>query len=1809
MTKSYSSLLAIAFSILFYSCSGPANEKADDSEITYSPEVTQIINYITSGHITSDEVIEVKFVDQIVNEEDLNKAIDNPFNFSPGIDGDATWSSPNRLVFTPSSPIPSRVNFTGSLDLTTLNHEFNIESVDLKFYVDGREITSFEGDFQLENPSDPNKLVYKGKITFSQDVDLETVEEAVSLRSVKLNWNQESGNSFSFVSNPIVRESSTKQFTFEVDKDDLNLSESLSRVVSVVPLTKLEVSEIEKDELGKHPKARIKFSDQLDPNQSFDGFVSVKPNVNIKVQQLGKYLVLDGNFKFGNEYSINIEPGIKSKWGTKTDQSSDHTIKFSDIAPQVEFASSGIFMPTSNNKQLQFLTTNLKRVHVEVKKVFGSNIDQFFRNESIRSKKTRHNEFNNTYVSNVGAIIYNHTFEIGDRANEWLLHNLSLENVLNDYSNGLYLIRINFNPKDILVPIPGNQLNYIQENGQVYKPVTISDIGIIAKQYDEENYAIYTSDLRTGKPMPGVNVTISRYDNNYNGTTNSEGMAKITARNYINLIKASKNGQTSIIKPYEMEWNTSGFDVSGISPREMETRAFIYTERGVYRPGDSVNLSCIVRYNSSSKDNVPANFRLFNPDGTLVYEDTYKGAKDGFYNFSFGTDQNDPTGDWSAQVIVGNKYFYHDLKIESVVANRLKVKVTPDFKVVLPEHKQLDFQVEGRYLFGASADGMAYETEAEVFDIPSAFPKYKDYTFYNQNTEFKDIKSKVRSGNLDGEGIANVTWNIPNLSQAPSPLKVKLNASVQEEGGRPNHAWSYIDLHPFSHYVGLKDDYSYVKLNVKQEIPVVLVDHKGEAVAGKELVYRIYKNEKYWWYQYDSYRDFKLRFKTDKHSYLVEEGTVSSGKPFASIPFQPAQSGQYLIEVQDVSNGQGHMTSIFTGAYRYGGIPSGDENAGTLVLKSDKDSYEVGESAMISFPSPRQGNILLTIEQGNNILMNKWVSPADKENMNIKVNISEAMVPNAYVTITALQSHDQTTNDRPIRMFGILPIKVVNPDTKQNLVIKMPDELSPKQKFDIETSTLNGRQTQYTIAVVDEGLLDLTNFQTPDPWTNFFQKIRLGINTYDMLGHVIGANAEDVFKTFSIGGDMDYRESQVDPFEKKKRFKPVCMFQGPLMTDSNGKSKVSFTMPNYVGSVRVMVISAKGNTYGSAEKTVPVRSDLIIEPTIPRALKPGDEFEIPVNVFTTKPNIGKVDIEMITEGPLEVIGTAKVNHVFNQEDDQLFTFKLKVKAAVGQAKVIIKGTGKQAESIFEADVPVSPSAARVYQKEEKTIKPGETISFDLPKVGLDGTNNARLHLAVFPNMDFLHRLDWLVRYPYGCIEQTTSSVFPQLALKSLFANNEKKLTEIDQNINAGIDRLRMFQLSNGGFSYWPGGSQASAWGSNYAGQFLIEARRQGYVVPDIMYDGIIKYLERESRNSSRNAKDLMTRVNRCFILALAEKAPINEMNLLKQNEYTQLSNVQKWQLVTAYKLAGAYDKVEPLVEGISKEVDEYSEFGHTYGSRYRDLGIILRCLTILERADDASLMAKHIAEVLSGSYWYSTQTVGQMLLGIGNYFKYAGISASDDLIIEGTVTLPNGKKETIKSVDKYQLYINEGYGQNLSLTINSDVDINQLYATLSSNGVPLKDQSTEQNKNISLRVDWFDEDGRDIDINNIKQGSTFYGRFNVKNESVIPIIEEVALVQLLPSGWEIENTRLSNEIMPSWMESWSTGNEEYLDIRDDRIMWFFDLTKVGSFDFVMKVNAITAGTYQFPGTRCEAMYNNDFVATKAAQTVQVIKGQ
>jgi uncharacterized protein YfaS (alpha-2-macroglobulin family) len=1339
----------------------------------------------------------------------------------------------------------------------------------------------------------------------------------------------------------------------------------------------------------------------------------------------------------------------------------------------------------------------------------------------------------------------------------------------------------------------------------------LSDIGLTYKK-GHKRHIVYATDIKDTSPLSGVNVTLCTYQNQIISQKNTDREGKVDFQGVeqeVFYIEAEKEGQRSLIKLNDMAWNLSTFDTGGQESVPEGTRAFIYTERGVYRPGDEMNISVIARNeNNTFPDNHPITLKIYNPRKQLVFEKIKKEGVDGFYSFKFKTNPEDPTGNWRAEILVGSQTFTHILKIETVVPYRLKVKIEPEKKILAWNDKILKLDIISTYLFGNPASGLDAEVEVILRQALKKFPRFKKFIFTNEGVDYKTIRKSIFKGKLDSEGKAHVEWMLPPFDKVPSAINATVTAKVLEKGGRPNQNTIHIFIDPYPNYVGIEKPpfrYGYAQVGSSLKLPIIVITPQGESVAGRPLSYRIYKNTTSWWWEYESRHEFRLRFKSDRNTELLKEGSLISKNAPVFLEFIPEERGEYLIEVQDGTE-NGHTAALFLWASTWGSAQVG-KDAGKLTLKSDKKKYYPGEFAIVNFPASREGAILVTIEKGKKILNSRWYKPEEEqEEMSIKIPIAEAMAPTAYVTVSIIQSHSQTVNDRPIRMYGVIPLNVEDPSTRQELSIQMPEELRSSEPFQVKIQNANKQPTQFTIAVVDEGLLDLTQFQTPDPWEAFFEKLRLGVKTFDLFSHIIGVNKGDVFKIFSIGGDLaaEYRRAQLEPKEKK-RFKPVSMFKGPLMTDEKGQAAVEFNMPNYIGSVRVMVAAARENSYGKAEKTVSVKKDLMVLPTLPRVLGPEDKIIVPVTVFAMKDDIGAVEVTLDLKGPLLLLGEGKKTLSFAKAGEQDVQFRLQAKAAVGMAKIIIRASSTDMASTHETDLEIRPSSPRIYESEEKEILPRKSVSFAVPDKGIPGSNNAQISIRRRPNLNFRHRLTWLIRYPYGCIEQVVSSVFPQLYLKVFLRESRKsRRTEkdIDANINAGIRRLRRFQLPSGAFTYWPGSSSVSTWGTSYAGHFLIEAQKLGYYIPPNL---LSKWLRYQKSQALTTRDTLMVRVYRVYLLALAGESQIGAMNLLKENNLKDMNDTQKRLLASAYRLAGVDRTANQILSKAGKKVDDYFEFGGTYGSGLRDKAIILDTLVLFERWGEADALANELAQALSSRIWYSTQTTGFMLLAMGKYLLALEGSMEQPPLLAGTITLPDGEKVDFNTKEiSFQQEIESGFGQTLTIYLDEKSTVQRAFVTLDWNGVPLISDLGDESRNLQLVVEWLDEDRMPLDPTEITQGTTFWGRFWVKNLTLHPI-EELALVQVLPAGWEIENIRLSNETLPGWMSKWRLNREEYLDIRDDRIMWFFDFKSREYLDFVVKLNAVTVGEFTLPPTILEAMYNNNFKATKAGKRVSV----
>ncbi|MGY0407431.1 MAG: alpha-2-macroglobulin family protein [Polaribacter sp.] len=806
------------------------------------------------------------------------------------------------------------------------------------------------------------------------------------------------------------------------------------------------------------------------------------------------------------------------------------------------------------------------------------------------------------------------------------------------------------------------------------------------------------------------------------------------------------------------------------------------------------------------------------------------------------------------------------------------------------------------------------------------------------------------------------------------------------------------------------------------------------------------------------------------------------------------------------------------------------------------------------------------------------------------------MTPNVYVNISLLQPHQVTENDLPIRLYGTIPLLVQDASTKLEPQISMPNELQPKKEFTIKVSEKNSKAITYTLAVVEEGLLDLTRFKTPNAYDVFYAREALGVKTWDIFDDVIGAYSGSIDQVFAIGGDGSLAKGKN---KKANRFKPVVKFLGPFYLEKGATKSHKITLPNYIGSVRTMVVAGNvtNKAFGNAEKTVLVKKPLMVLATLPRKLSPKEKVTLPVTIFAMDKKVKNVTVQVKTSNGISVIGNPQKKISFNKPDEKMVYFKLDVlkENGINTVEIIASGNGEKATYKVALDV-VNPNPITSKVMDKKIDKNASTtIAFKT--FGVAGSNTAKIEFSTIPAINFTGRLQYLIRYPHGCVEQTTSSIFPQLFLNDIFDLTADKKHQIQRNIEKGIQRLSNFQLANGGMSYWIGEENANDWGTSYAGHFLLEAEKKGFVLPLTFKSNFIKYQKNAARKWQPNYGNYSTdfaQSYRLYTLALAGSPDLSAMNRLR--EFKNLSNQAKWRLAATYALVGQKEASQEIINTASINFTDANTDYYTYGSINRNKAMALETMLITDDKNTKEL-AKSVAKALSSNQWMSTQTTAYCLLSIGKMvIKNGGKSINLQYTIHNKIS----KIKTSSALVQRDIAIKKG----INRVQIQNKDNNIVFARIINSGKLPLGKEISARKGFSVAVNYKDLKGKSIAINSLKQGQDFVAEISVSNLKNEPV-KDIALTQIFPSGWEIVNTRFTN------FGTTIKSEARYTDIKDDRVNFYFDLNsnrkKPVTKTFTVLLNAAYLGTYYLPGVQVEAMYDNDYLVRTKGHWISVVK--
>ena len=1339
--------------------------------------------------------------------------------------------------------------------------------------------------------------------------------------------------------------------------------------------------------------------------------------------------------------------------------------------------------------------------------------------------------------------------------------------------------------------------------------VFASNLGMIVKRNSLNKLWIAVSNILDTKPIGKAQVTAYNFQLQPigKGETNGEGFVEITPNGVPFIIVAESEKQKAYVRVVDgEEQSVSRFDVGG-KDIQKGLKGFIYGERGVWRPGDTLHISFILEDREKRiPDKHPVALEIYNPRGQFYTKMISTQGMNGFYTFDVPTQATDPTGLWNAYIKVGGTTFHKGLRIETIKPNRLKINLALP-KVLQATDKDFYAPLTSTWLTGATASKLKAKVEMSLSKVNTQFKNYGQYIFNNPATDFTTIKTDIFDGTLDAEGKANVMLKVPTATEAPGMLNATFTTRVFEPGGDASIYTQTIPFSPFTSYVGINLNQpkgKYIETDKDHVFDIVTVNTQGQLVNSSNLEYKIYRIGWSWWWE-NSGESFGTYINNSSIT-PVASGNLQTRGGKASFKFRidyPSW-GRYLVYVKDKESGHATGGTVYVDWPEWRGRSSKTDPSGIkmLAFSLNKDSYEIGETATAIIPAAAGGRALVSIENGSTVLRQEWIEVSNGGDTKYTFKITPEMTPNVYLHISLLQPHAQTVNDLPIRMYGVVPVFVTNSQTVLQPQIQMPEVLRPETNFNVTVSEKTGKPMTYTLAIVDDGLLDLTNFKTPDPWNDFYSREALGIRTWDMYDNVLGASAGSYSSLFSTGGDATLKPADA----KANRFKPVVKFIGPFYLGKGKSQTHTLKLPMYVGSVRAMVVAGQEGAYGNAEKTAFVRTPLMMLSTLPRVLSIQEEITVPVNIFAMENQVKNVTVSLqASGGGVQIVGANQQSLKFSQPGDQLVFFTLKTGSKTGKATIHLtaNGGGQQTKETIEIEVR-NPNPV-VTLRNSQWVEAGQSKELSYNLSSSSANNQIKLEVSRIPSVDISRRFDFLYNYQHHCTEQLTSKALPLLFIGQFKTIDKIEAEKIKTNVQEAIRQIYGRQLPNGGFVYWPGNAVADEWISSYAGMFLTLAQEKGYAV----HSNVLNKWKRFQRAAAQNWRmpqdasgwqqwqSELQQAFRLYTLALAGAPEYGAMNRMK--EQAGLSIQAKWRLAATYALTGKMKPAEELVYNAETTVSPYSSMNQIYGSSDRDEAMILETLILMNRERDALQQAKVVSKNLSQEEWFSTQSTAFALMAMGRLAEK--LSGTLDFVW----TWNDKQQPAVKSAKAV-------FEKEIATTPKSGMIAvkNQGKGALSVDLITrtqlLNDTLPAISDNLRMDIRYANLNGTPISVNDIIQGTDFMAITSISNISGTSDYTNLALTHIIPSGWEIYNERMvapETESVAADGSGKSVSKYNYLDIRDDRVLTYFNLRRGETKVFTVRLQATYAGNFILPAVQCEAMYDVNVQArSKAGRT-------
>lgn len=1764
-----------------------------------------------------------RFSNSLVKDSMLNQWDSTEYiSFEPSIKGRFRWESPDELVFSPATQLLAATSYKAKIGNEVLRHSkygsvkgadgINFHTPDLT--LDNAQVTWVLQDEQSRIPVPQVDLYFNYRINPADlkdklKIEIDSKPAQYTIQTLSAD------NKISLRINGLAKtEDKNYDAKITIDKglkpeDGSNATaDALSSSLSIPSPYVLTIQNVESEHDGTDGVITVTTSQQL-TGEGLSAFVKFDPQIKYTTELTDNgFLIRSSFFDVEKSYTMTIAQGLRGKIGGVLKEEYDGSIAFGELEANIAFTNSkAVYLSKEGGKNIEVKITNVPKVKIIISKIYESNLlisnryGYYPREKRESSDEEGDNEYSYDYASNsdettMGDVIYEKEEDTRSlpKSGAGRIFNFSqFEDRLPDFK-GIYHVMIR-SMKDY----------WVRDS----RFISLSDLGLIAKQGDDK-IVVFTNSIKTANAVDGVNISLYANNNQLIGTgaTNADGVAEISyaKRDFSGFKPAmiiAKTADDFNYLPFNnTSVNTSRFDVGGKRNNTTGLDAFIYEERDIYRPGEKINFSVILRDRQwKSPGDIPVKLEFLLPNGKELKSFRKNLNEQGSLEGTIPIDVSAITGSYSLEVyssndvLLGSKNFM----IEEFVPDRIKVNTKLD-KTFLKPGESTSLDISATNFFGPPAANRNYECEIQVKQKNFSPDKFEDYDFSlaNPNTT---IEKQVKEGKTDGNGQASESFTLGNVYANNGLLQANFYTTVFDETGRPVSRASSIDLITQDVFFGIKEDwFYYYALNQPVRFQLAAVNKDGNGINAAAKVQVIKHEYKTVLAKSGSY----FRYESQKEDKLMIENQVSVGNNTV-YSYVPRSPGDYELRVYH----PGANTYVSRNFYSYGSWSWGDNSAfevnneGHVDIELDKKSYYSGETVKALFKTPFSGRLLVTTET-DHVLSYQYVT-VDKRTASVDLKMSGDNVPNVYITATLIKPHD--VSDIPLTVaHGFVNVKVEEKSRKIPVEITAQKSVRSRTHQKVKVKAEPG--SFITLAAVDNGVLQVSDFKTPDPYNYFYQKKALQVDAYDLYPLLF---PEVRAKLSSTGGDGDLEMSKrVNPMPAK-RIKIVSYWSGIAKANGSGEANFEFDVPQFSGEIRLMAVAYKDQNFGSSENTMTVADPIVISTALPRFLSPGDTVTVPVTLSNTTSKATNVSTNWKVSGPLKIIGGNNQSVSLNAKSEGRAIFQVVADPAIAVGKISVAVNGLGEKFSDETEISIRPASTLQKMSGSGSISGGSTQAVNINTSDfIPGSINYQLVVSRSPALELTDQLRYLVEYPYGCTEQTVSAAFPQLYygdMADLMGLNQKQnKLNANTNIIEAIRKIKMRQLYNGSVTLWDNQDKEDWWATIYAAHFLLEARKAGFDVDDSLIETMLSYIATRLKNRELITYYYNRNQNRkiapkevaygLYVLALAGRSNISAMNYYKSTPGI-LALDSKYLLASAYAIAGDKKSFGAMLPTSFSGEESVAQTGGSYYSDVRDEAIALNALIDVDPANpQIGVMAKHVSDKLKNRYWLSTQERAFAFLALGKLARSA--NKSD---VEAEIKV-NGRTIAKASNGQWKGEAAALKGNNVQIETKGS---GRLYYYWQSEGISASGKYKEEDNYIKVRKRFYDRFGNPITGSTFKQNDLIIVGISLENAYTTEV-DNVVITDLLPAGFEIENPRTKEIPGMDWIKDASEPTA--LDVRDDRIHFFVDLKNYyRSQVYYYAVRAVSPGIYKMGPVSADAMYNGEYHSYNGAGVVKVMQ--